>query len=125
MRRWPKNGVASCPFKAGAPAAVRSIQPHGNLPSMIKIDIAHTYAIAGYGKDELASTLVFLAVRCNAFGAGGFEHQLDLAYADFRRYCTAAGKRTTIDDFSKKELKIKSFHIINGMFCSSICTIKS
>ena len=76
---------------------------------MIKVDIAHTYAIAGYGKDELASTLVFLAVRCSVFGAGNFEHQLDLAYADFKRYCMSTGKRTTIDDFSKQELKIKSF----------------
>ena len=100
--------MAESPFKGGRVAAVRSIPPNGDDPNMIKIDIAHTYAIAGYGKEELASTLVFLAVRCSVFGPGAFEKQLDLAYTDFKRFCMVTGKRTTIDDFSKQELKITS-----------------
>lgn len=117
IRQWPKNGMAESPFKGGRVAAVRSIPPNGDDPNMIKIDIAHTYAIAGYGKEELASTLVFLAVRCHVFGHGAFEKQLDLAYTDFKRFCMVTGKRTTIDDFSKKELKITSLLACFIFFC--------
>ena len=74
----------------------------------IKIDVAHTYAIAGYGKEELASTLVFLAVRCSVWGPGNFEHQLEEAYGAFREWCRDMQKVTTITEFSKTELKITS-----------------
>lgn len=107
-RQWPRNGVAPSPFKRGQAAAIRLIPPHGNDPSMIKIDIAHTFAIAGYGKDQYASTLVFLAVRCAIWGASNYHQQLERAYCDFKSWCVANGKRTTIDEFSNKELKILS-----------------
>ena len=107
-RRWSRNRVAPSPFKRGQKAAIRLIPPHGNDPSMIKIDIAHTFAIAGYGKDQYASTLVFLAVRCAIWGAASYPQQLERAYGDFKSWCVANGKRTTIDEFSKKELKILS-----------------
>lgn len=77
----------------------------GDNPKTIKVDIAHTYAIAGFGKDDLASSLVFLCVRCNAFGAGNYEDQLERAWAHFKTWCTANRKYTTILEFSKKELK--------------------
>jgi hypothetical protein len=75
---------------------------------MIKIDIAHTFAIAGYGKDQYASTLVFLAVRCAIWGPSNYHQQLELAYSEFKSWCVANGKRATIDEFSNKELKILS-----------------
>jgi len=100
--------VAPSPFKSGPKAEVRKIPPNGDNPAMVKIDIAHTFAIAGYGKEQLASSLVFLACRCHVFGRAPFETQLHYAYVDFKSYCMKRGKRTTIDDFSKKELKITS-----------------
>ena len=75
---------------------------------MIKIDIAHTFAIAVYCKDEYASTLVFLAVRWAIWGASNYHQQLERAYCDFKSLCVANGKRTAIDKFSDKELKILS-----------------
>ena len=75
---------------------------------MMKIDLAHTYAIAGFGKDELASTLVFLAVRCYIFGHGNIEVVLNLAYESFSQWCLENRKNTTIKEFSKEELKITS-----------------
>ena len=76
---------------------------------MLKVDLAHTYAIAGFGKDELASTLVFLAVRCYVFGAGNIETVLEAAFKSFDQWCVEHGKYTTIRDFSYQELKIVSF----------------
>lgn len=38
---------------------IRNLE-NGNSPTLIKVDLAHTYAIAGFGKDELASTLFFI-----------------------------------------------------------------
>ena len=72
------------------------------------MDIAHTYAIAGFGKDDLASGLVFLCVRCNAFGPGNYEDQLERAWVHFKTWCMANKKYSTIQEFSKKELKISS-----------------
>ena len=108
-RRWPKDAVAGNPFKLGAPASIRNILPNGSSPKKIRIDVAHTYAICGYGKDDLASCLVFLACRCNFWGPGTNHNQLELAFQSFRRWCHNNGKTSTILDFSFQELKIKSF----------------
>ena len=107
VRSWPRNGVVASPFKSGRPASIRGLIG-GDTPEFICIDIAHTYAIAGYGKDELASLLIFLAVRCNVWGNATYEVQLERAYESFSDWCARNGKTTTILEFSKKELKISS-----------------
>ena len=108
MRQWPADGVAGCPYHKGTPAAIRSVKPNGNSIQYIKTDVAHTYAIAGFGKDELASSLIFLAVHCEVFGPGNYSDQLENAYADFSKWCDQTKHRTTIKEFSKKVLKIVS-----------------
>lgn len=75
---------------------------------MLKIDLAHTYAIAGFGKDELASTLIFLAVHCRTWGSGNYPSQLDAAYNCFWQWCVDNKKTSSIKGFNKEELKIKS-----------------
>lgn len=108
VRSWTRNSVAASPFHAGRVAPIRKLLGCDVL-ERICIDVAHTYAIAGYGKDELASTLVLLAVHCKVWGAAGaYEHQLQCAYESFSSWCSRRGKTTTILDFSKKELKILS-----------------
>ena len=119
VRTWPKDHLPPNPFKRGEKAALREMLPSGDNPCKIKIDIAHTYAICGYGKDDLASTLVFLAVRCNLWGDFGMEKQLDLAYGDFVTYCETRKKTTSILDFSKQELKILSFFDL--IHCTHFC----
>ena len=95
------------PYKPGRPAALRRLCD--DPAQAIRIDIAHTYAIAGYGKDEVASTLVLLAVYCSVFGHHSkYLESLEEAYGAFREWCTANRKTTSIQDFSKEELKIKS-----------------
>lgn len=106
---WPVDGMAPSPFHTIPEAALRQLScgqaPHNH----IHIDLTHTYAIAGFGKDWLASVLVFAAVRCNIFGSmRRFEDQLDAAYSDFRQWCGQHQKATTIQDFGKTELKITS-----------------
>lgn len=80
---------------------------------MIKIDLAHTYAIAGFGKDDLASTLVFVACRIGHWGAAPYPapypEQLARAYASFDHWCSTNKKYTTIRSFDYTELKITSF----------------
>lgn len=78
---------------------------------MLKIDIAHTYAIAGFGKDELASTLIFLAVRCRKWGERNIPSQLEAAFESFDQWCKDKHKVTTIKSFAFEELKIKSLLI--------------
>ena len=111
MVSWPVNGAAPSPFHNGPEAALRQLS-RGQAPqNHILIDLAHTYARAGLGKDWLASVLVFVAVRCSIFGSmRRFEDQLDAAYSDFRQWCRLHQKATTIQDFGKTELKITSRH---------------
>ena len=96
------------PWKPGPAAHIRKMLPTGDSPFMIKTDLAHTYAIAGWGKEDLSSSLVFLAVRCAVFGPGVYQDQLDWAYESFESWCYEHKKTTTIKDFSKDELKITS-----------------
>lgn len=107
-RAFSRNDRAESPFHSGPRAALRSIQPHQDSVAQIKTDIAHTYAIAGYGKDELASHLIFLAVRCSLFSRAPFEEQLEDAFASFNEWCQRRHKTSTIKEFSKSELKITS-----------------
>ncbi|CAL1155950.1 unnamed protein product [Cladocopium goreaui] len=106
-RSWPRNGVAPSPFKPGRRAAIRNMLPSGGHRT-IRIDIAHTYAIAGWGKDQLASLLVLCAVRANLWGRAGYEEQLRRAFESFQEWCRVHSKTSTVLDFSKKELKISS-----------------
>ena len=107
-RNWPSNGAAGDPFHSGSIAAVRKLLPTGNSPSHCKVDLAHTYAIAGFGKDELASTLVFLSVRVGAFGPGNIWKKLEAAFESFQTWCVQRRETTTIKSFCKEELKITS-----------------
>lgn len=59
-------------------------------------------------KNSLLAHWFFWHAGANVFGSAPFETQLHCAYVDFKSYCMRRGKRTTIDDFSKKELKITS-----------------
>ena len=109
VRTWPRDRLAANPFKGGRVSSLRRIVPNGFGPDKIRIDLAHTYAICGWGKDDLASALIFLAVHCSLFGHGVLEEKLGLAYESFVAYCKQRGKTTTIMEFSKQELKITSF----------------
>ncbi len=115
VRSWPRNGIVDSPFKVGRVAPIRHLIG-GDHPERICIDIAHTYAIAGYGKDELASLLVFLAVRCKVWGNANYEIQLERAYESFAAWCSRNKKTTTVLEFSKKELEISSLLNLLGFF---------
>lgn len=116
IRSWPSNGVSPDPFHRGEIAALRNVQPNGDSPTMLKVDVAHTYAIQGFGKDELASTLIFLAVHCEAWGPGNIDVQLAAAFQSFEQYLLRSHKTSTIKGFTKEELKIKSTLNCLGVF---------
>ena len=101
------------PYKPGPKTPLRDLSV-GSSPKYIKVDIAHTYAIAGYGKDDLASTIIFLAVRCRVWGAANYPTQLERAWMSFKSWCVAKKKYTTILEFSNKELKVTSFLCHHG-----------
>lgn len=106
-RNWPKDGISPSPFHRGRKASIRNMLPSGGVKT-IRIDLAHTYAIAGWGKEQVASLLVLVAVRCSLFGNGGYEDQLKWAFDSFSGWCQLHSKTSTIHEFSKKELKISS-----------------
>ena len=108
IRDLEPNHVPPNPYKPGAQSVLHRL-PGGDNPQSVKVDIAHTYAIAGFGKDDLASSIIFLAVRCGIWGNAGFETQLELAWQSFKGWCVTNKKSTTILEFSKRELKISSF----------------
>ena len=114
-RRWPSNGYNPDPWHRGPPASLRGILPNGDSPNMVKIDLAHTFAIAGWGKDMLASMLVFLANRCKAWGGTNIDVQLDAAYDSFFDWCVSNKKTSTIKSFCKEELKIASLLAIKNV----------
>lgn len=115
MRTFSQNAVVPSPFKPGPPSPLRVLMDD---PKAVKVDLAHTWAIAGVGKDDAASCIVFLAVRCKIFGPGGFEDQLHQAWISFKRWCVQNGKSTSIQDFAKEDLKITS--CLGVCFWSSI-----
>ena len=99
---------APSPYKAGPRSPLSQLVNGGN-PRTIRIDIAHTWAIVGVGKDFFASCILFLAVHCRIWGDERFEAQLERAWKAFRQWCVENKRYTTITEFSKQELKIKSF----------------
>lgn len=126
VRSWTPNTVAPPPFHAGAPSALRSLLPirAATDATFVKCDLAHTYAIAGYGKDQLASTLIFLCVHCNIYGTGAWERQLEEAYGEFRAWCARNRVTTSITEFSKTELKVQSFlamYLTHGLLWCVAC----
>jgi len=120
IRSIPSNYIPPDPYKHGLKSPLRDLHEGGN-PKTIKVDIAHTYAIAGFGKDDLASGLVLLCVRCNVFGPGNYEDQLDRAWEHFKSWCIANKKYTTIQEFSKKELKISSLLSYRNLNLDQCC----
>ena len=125
IRSWECNSAAPSPFHGGQMASIREIQPNGTSPTMIKIDLAHTYAIAGFGKDDLASTLVFVACRIGHWGEAPFPEQLTRAYASFDHWCSANKKCTTIRSFDYTELKITSFLGPYNLYFNHVLGIRS
>ena len=115
-RSWPSNGVAPSPFHRGRKSPLRDIHLVGDSPQMVKIDLAHTYAIVGFGKDHLASVLVFVSVRCRYFGGTNQPDQLKLAFAAFTTWCAQNKRYTTIREFDYTVLKITS---LPGLSCGT------
>lgn len=106
-RNWDPNSVAPSPFWPNQRAPIRDLA-RGAAEKFIKIDLAHTWAIAGCGKDYLASVLILLSVHCRVWGAGRWEQQLDWAFDSFFTWCIENKKTSTILEFSKTELKLTS-----------------
>ena len=111
LRTLEANVVVESPFwddRKRSP--LRDITPNGDDPKKILIDLAHTYAIQGWGKDDLASSIVFLSVRCGVWGTHvDYKSKLDRAWGSFKSWCVTNRKSTTITDFSPQCLKIQSY----------------
>ena len=103
IQRLPANYVPTCPYKKGRPAALRSL-PLADDPTKATVDPAHTWAIAGVGKDFLGSTLV-LCASMGLFREGSMQVRLQQGYDKFQTYLVRKKKYTSIHDFSNKTLK--------------------
>ena len=112
-------------YDLGSSSSVRTLQPDDaipdpfkavrsplrdlascNEPDWIRPDPAHTYAIAGWGKDFVASTIVLLS-HLLVFGTGSIQRKLDEAFGRFRRWCKQNHKNTSLTEFSLKAFKIQ------------------
>lgn len=109
VRSLPQNLEAPSPYHDGPQSPLAQL-PHGDDPRTIKVDLAHTWAIVGFGKDDAASCIMFLAVHCKVWRRfRGFETALEHAWGAFREWGIKNQRYTTIPSFDKQELKIKSF----------------
>lgn len=127
LRTLDANVVVESPFwddRKRSP--LRDITPNGDDPKKILIDLAHTYAIQGWGKDYLASAIVFLSVHCKVWGThGDYKSKLDRAWGSFKSWCVSNRKTTSIEDFSPQCLKIKSYLVNIVHFSCSKCVLVS
>ena len=64
-------------------------------------DPMHTFHL-GWGADMAASCVVVLS-RLGFWGTGALDSKLSRAYNDFMMYCTAHGRTTSCENFSKKD----------------------
>ena len=103
LKDLPANLIPDCPFKPGQPSPLRRL-PSGDNPKTIRVDPAHTWAIAGIGKDLCAGALV-LQARMGIFGYGAMSKRLERAYVQFDAYLSRAGKHSSIEDFHFQTLK--------------------
>ena len=103
IQTLPADHSPSWPFKSGPAGALRNL-PMGHNPKYARVDAAHTWSIAGIGKDFCASTIL-LCARIGIFGQGSMEKCLNHAYNIFQSFLVKAGKYSSIDDFSHKTLK--------------------
>ena len=71
----------------------------------ISTDPMHTFHI-GWGQDLAASGVILLAT-VGAFGQGSLDSRLEVAYASFIAFCSAHGKTTSCDRFSKQTFDMK------------------
>ena len=95
--------MAESPFKT--PLAALLAMPGCNTPSFIQPDPAHTYAIAGWGKDMVASTIIIL-MKLKVFSAGSFQDRFDHLFGRFKEYCKLHGRTTSLTGFSLKVMKV-------------------
>ena len=72
----------------------------GLTTQRVATDPMHTFHL-GWGQDLAASGLVLLAKE-GCFGQGALDRRLERAYAAFVVYCSANGKTTSCDRFSKQ-----------------------
>ena len=105
MRTLAQNVEVPDPFKTRPVSPLRSL-PSCSGPNWLKPDPAHTYAIAGWGKDCMASSILVL-VRLMVFGAGSLQKRLDEGFGRFKDYCRSAHKTTSLTEFSLKAFKIQ------------------
>ena len=102
VQSLPANYSPEDPYKAGKPAALRELGLDD--PTKIRVDPAHTWAIAGIGKDLCASSIMMCA-RMGLFGEGSLKMRLQCGYESFQTFLVQSGKYSSIADFSYKTLK--------------------
>ena len=115
----PVGYIPTNPFKPKF-SPLRNL-PSCNSPMWVKPDLAHTYAINGWGSDLCASTVILL-LRLGIFGLGSIQSKLDEAYGRFRVWCQANQKTSSLKEFSLKAFKIQKplGHIMKYVFISSL-----
>ena len=105
-RRLRHDDPIDDPFWPGD-RPLQALTTISDTPRRIKPDPAHCYAIHGWGTSLAASSLVLL-FRLGAFIGSTIQACFDNAFEMFRDHCRAAGKTTTITEFSLKMLKMDS-----------------
>lgn len=108
-RTFPRDGDPGDVFKATR-SPLRDL-PSCDNPHWIQPDAAHTYAIQGWGKNWVSSTILVM-VNFGCFGSTGWRNvgrKLEEAFGCFKDWCKEHGKTTSLTEFSLKVFKVKSF----------------
>ena len=102
---WPASLEPPDPFKP-LRSPLRDL-PSADRAGFVQPDAAHTYSIAGWGKDMCAGAIILL-MYFKVFGLGSISSRLREGYSLFRTWCRENGKTSSITEFSFKTFKITS-----------------
>ena len=80
--------------------------PSCDSPHFVMPDPAHTYAIAGWGKDLVASSIIMMT-RLGCFTGRSMGSKLSAAFDNFKSWCKEHHKTTSLTEFSLKTFKVK------------------
>ena len=103
---WCPQRPVPHPWKRNWRSPLRDIPGAGSWNS-IRIDLAHTYAIQGFGSTMASSTCVLLC-RLGLAQGRSMNSKLGQLYLEFKAWCKASGKTTTLTGLSLQKFKMTS-----------------
>ena len=103
---WCPQRPVARPWKNNWQSPLRDI-PGGDDWNRIRIDVAHTYAIQGFGSTMATSSCILLC-RFGLVRGRSMNARLEQLYLEFKAWCKTSKKTTSLTGLSLKKFKMTS-----------------